>query len=264
MGSISRFLDTRMRAVPAELPYRQFQYPLNVFMHVLTSEEGSVPYLHYGLFEREGESIASAQERSTQLLLQRLPPPPARVLDVGIGVGTTLARLTREGYDAVGITPDENQAAMARAKYGAEVNVVRVGFESLFPRPFDIVVFQESSQYIKSETLFAKAREVTNDVLVLDEFSTGPGGTLHRLEEFLGVAAGFKFKITEDVDLSRQAAPTIDYFLERLPRHRAAIERDLGLDASQVDELIESGRSYRRLYERGVYVYRLLRFQRPR
>src|SRR5712691_10764374 len=165
-----------MRAVsPADVPYRHFYYPLNVFMHVLTHEEGGVAHLHYGLFERPGESIASAQEHSTELLLERLPPPPARVLDVGIGLGTTLERLTRLGYDAKGITPDEKQIAMVRERYGNAIPVGQVAFENLFPQPFDVVIFQESSQYIKPAALFGKAREVTNSVIVLDEFSVASG-----------------------------------------------------------------------------------------
>ena len=71
-----------MRAVP-DLPYRDFLYPLNVFMHILTNEEGGVANLHYGLFERPDESISFAQERSTELLLRHLPPPPARLADPG-------------------------------------------------------------------------------------------------------------------------------------------------------------------------------------
>ncbi len=252
-----------MRAVPAtELPYRDFQFPLNVFMHVLSLEEGGVTYLHYGLFDDPADSIAKAQERSTELLLSRLPPPPARVLDVGVGVGTTLARLTRLGYDAVGITPDESQASVVRARHGDDVNVVRVGFEHLFPRPYDVVLFQESSQYIKTVPLFAKAREITSNILVLDEFATDANATMHELGEFMRTAAAFKFRNVEDLDLSARAAPTIDYFLERLPRYAAALERDLGLDAKQVGELIESGRQYRERYRGGAYVYRLLRFQR--
>ena len=65
------------------LAYRDFYYPLNVFMHILTHEEGDVPYLHYGLFEHPGQSLAQAQERSTELLLSRLPAPPARLLEAG-------------------------------------------------------------------------------------------------------------------------------------------------------------------------------------
>src|SRR5204863_8114014 len=139
------------------VPYRDFYYPLNVFMHVLTLEEGGVEHLHYGLFERADEPISVAQERSTSMLLSRLPPPPARILEAGIGLGTTLARLTRLGYDALGITPDEKQIAMARDRH-PDLRVACAKFEEM-TGAYDVIVFQESSQYIDAEALFAKAAE---------------------------------------------------------------------------------------------------------
>jgi SAM-dependent methyltransferase len=247
--------------VPADLPYRDFLYPLNVFMHVLTLEEGGVSYLHYGLFERPDESIAVAQERSTKLLLDRLLPPPARILEVGIGLGTTLDRLTRLGYDAAGITPDAKQVAMARGRFGDAVKVENVAFEQFVPRPFDVIVFQESSQYIDASSLFAKAREIADDVIVIDEFSTGEGA-LHRLDEFLRAAEANGYRLTEQVDLSRKAAPSVDYFMQRLERYRQTLITDLALTNDQIDELIASGALYRQRYADGTYVYRLLRFRK--
>ena len=245
--------------MPSPLPYRDFLYPLNVFMHVLTHEEGGVSYLHYGLFDRPGESIAIAQERSTQLLLDRLPPPPARILEVGIGLGTTLDRLNRLGYDCVGITPDSQQIAVARQRFGDRLRMERISFEEFVARPFDVVVFQESSQYIEAGALFAKAAGITRDVIVLDEFATGEG-TLHGLDEFLRAAGAHGFRKIEDVDVSKKAAPTVDYFMQRLERYRSALIADLGLTNEQVDELIASGKRYRQHYAAGTYVYRLLRF----
>ena len=247
--------------VPAELPYRDFYYPLNVFMHVLTREEGGVMHLHYGLFERPDESIAVAQERSTTLLLDRLPKPPASILEVGIGLGTTLDRLTGLGYDAVGIAPDEKQIAMARQRFGDSVRIENVSFEQFVPRPFDVIVFQESSQYIDADSLFARASEIAPEVVVLDEFATGDG-TLHRLDAFLRAAGANRFRKIEEIDLSRKAAPTVDYFMQRLERYRSALIADLALTDAQVDELIASGSAYRNHYVAGTYVYRLLRFRR--
>lgn len=247
--------------VPSPLPYRDFLYPLNVFMHVLTHEEGGVSYLHYGLFDRADESIATAQERSTRLLLDRLPPPPASILEVGIGLGTTLEKVTRLGYDCVGITPDEQQIAVAHRRFGDGLRIERIAFEHFVPRHFDVVVFQESAQYIDAQALFAKAAEITGDVIVLDEFATADG-TLHKLEAFLRAAAARGFRKVEDVDLSKKAAPTVDYFMQRLERHRSALIADLGLTSEQVDELIASGERYRQHYAGGTYVYRLLRFRK--
>jgi SAM-dependent methyltransferase len=244
-------------------PYRDFYYPLNVFMHVLTLEEGDVAHLHYGLFERSDEPISAAQERSTQLLLARLPPPPARVLEAGIGLGTTLARLTRLGYDATGITPDEKQIAMVRARFGDEVDARCVTFEEMPDNDrYDVIVFQESSQYIDSEALFAKAAALAPRVVVLDEFALGDEGVLHRLDAFLDAAARHGFATTERLDLSAKAPPTIDYFIARLPRYRDALVRDLGLTNEQVGELITNGANYAALYRRGVYGYLLLQFER--
>ncbi|HEV7767264.1 MAG TPA: methyltransferase domain-containing protein, partial [Thermoanaerobaculia bacterium] len=168
------------------LPYRDFYYPLNVFMHILTHEEGDVPYLHYGLFDGEHDTLPAAQERSTELLLARLPAPPARLLEVGIGLGTTLDRLTRMGYDVIGITPDDKQIAVVRDRYGDSVNAQCIAFEQ-FPSTdrFDMVIFQESSQYFDSQALFAKARELTSHVFVLDEFALREVGVLHRYDAFV-------------------------------------------------------------------------------
>jgi SAM-dependent methyltransferase len=242
------------------VPYRDFYYPLNVFMHVLTLEEGGVEHLHYGLFERDDEPISVAQERSTALLLSRLPPPPARILEAGIGLGTTLARLIKLGYDAAGCTPDEQQIAMARARH-PEIRVVGAKFEEM-TGAYDTIVFQESSQYIESEELFAKAAELAPHVVVLDEFALLEEGVLHRLDEFLAAAAHHGFALTERVDYSKQAPPTIDYFTARLPRYRAALQRDLGLTDEQMEELITNGEKYSDAYRRGVYAYLLLQFSK--
>ena len=244
------------------VPYRDFYYPLNVFMHVLTLEEGGVEHLHYGIYERPDEPIAAAQERSTEMLLARLPPPPARILEAGIGLGTTLARLVRLGYDARGVTPDAKQIAMARARHDG-LPVTCAKFEET-SGTYDAIVFQESSQYIDSEALFAKAAAMAPHVIILDEFALGDEGVLHRLDAFLAAAARHGFALTERVDLSAKAVPTIDYFIERFPRYRRSLIDDLGLTNEQVDELIATAPAYAAAYRRGVYGYLLLRFVRSK
>ena len=252
-----------MRAVAEPLPYRDFYYPLNVFMHILTAEEGGVDYLHYGLFEREDEPITIAQERSTGMLLERLPPPPARLLEVGIGLATTLARLQSIGYEVEGITPDEKQIAMVRARFGQTLRVHCAAFEQFdSDRSYDAIVFQESSQYIDSEALFAKAAALAPLVVVLDEFAMRPldtPGALRTHASFIEAAERHGFDVVEDLDLSSMAPPTVRYFIRRLPAHRERLIADLGLTKEQVDELIVSGERYVARYEEGVYAYRLIR-----
>jgi hypothetical protein len=254
--------------VPEELLYRDFYYPLNVFMHILTHEEGSVDYLHYGLFESENESIGAAQERSTSLLLERLPATPARILEVGIGLATTLARLASLGYEAEGITPDEKQIAMVRRRHGDSLRVHVARFEAFETEStYDALVFQESSQYIAAGALFSKASALAPLVIVIDEFSLRPlddPSALHALDQFLATAQRHGFALQEELDLSAMAAPTIEYFIGRIPRYRTALASDLGLTEQQADDLIESGRTYLQRYREGSYGYRLLRFERRR
>lgn len=248
--------------MPQELPYRDFLFPLNVFMFVLSQEEGGVGYLHYGFFQEPGDGIAAAQERATEMLLSRLPAPPASILEAGIGLGTTLARLTRSGYDAAGITPDTSQIAMVRERFGDELQVHCSPFETFDNgRRYDAVVFQESSQYIAADALFARARELTSFVLVADEFAVQPvetPGALHSYERFIAAAVANGFRVLEEVDVTQNAIPTIDYFLDRLPRYRDALVTNLGITVQQVDDLIASGSNYRDLYRAGRYAYRIL------
>ena len=244
------------------LPYRDFQYPLNVFMHILTLEEGDVRDLHYGLFERGDESIAEAQERSTALLLTQLPPPPARILDAGAGLGTTLARLVQLGYRAEGVTPDEAQLNVLRARHGDALPVHLSPFEDFRGGPYDAIVFQESSQYIDAAALFSRAAILSGRVVVLDEFAMRPEGELHRFEDFVAAAKEQRFTLQFQTDVSQQAAPTTQYFLDRFARYRQVLIGDLGLSSQQVDDLIESGNRYRDFYRNGTYAYFLLRFER--
>lgn len=226
-------------------------------MHILSHEEGAVRHLHYGLFERAEDTLLQAQERSTELLLSRLPPPPAKLLEAGIGLGTMLTRLLALGYDAEGITPDEHQIAMAGA-----LPVHCAAFETFDPgRTYDAIVFQESSQYIDSEALFARAKALAPRVIVLDEFALQPldeEGALHSLTGFLDAAAGHGFRVTEELDVSAKAAPTMDYFTHRIPAYRERLIADLGITDEQIEQLIASGAKYRSRYAEGVYGYRLL------
>lgn len=234
-------------------------------MHLL-SQETEVQFLHYGLFRQPGESIVSAQEHSTALLLEALPAPPCRVLEVGIGLGTTLRKLLDAGYEAEGITPDAHQIAAARARYGEGLPVHCAHFEEWQPgRKYDVIVFQESSQYIDSDPLFARASKLAPRIVVLDEFATRPltpPGLMHRLDIFHAAAARHRWQVVEHTDLSAWALPTLHWFIDRIARYGAKIVDDLGVSRTRVDELLEGAYRYVDLYESGDYAYSLVRLER--
>lgn len=231
-------------------------------MHFLLVEEGAVDSLHVGLFDSPDEQIALAHARSTGLLMARLPPPPARVLDVGLGLGTTLQELTTRGYEAHGITPEPAQVRLVNERHCGALFVRCMRFEDVNPATpkFDVVIFQESAQHINASKLFEKARAITSRLLVIDEFALRPGasGSLQSRAAFVAAAAAARFQVVEEVDLSAQAAPTVDYFLARLPRRREVVCTELSVSAAQFDDLMASGRRYRDRYHSGEYGYLLM------
>ena len=80
-----------------------------------------------------------------ELLLQHLPPAPARVADLGCGSGSLSVLLAEEGYDVSGLDLSGQMLELARAK--AERAGVAVSFEQgdaaepgLEPGAFDVVM----------------------------------------------------------------------------------------------------------------------------
>ncbi|MBL0011363.1 MAG: methyltransferase domain-containing protein [Nitrosomonas sp.] len=184
-------------------------------------EEGKATY-HYGLFQDNQTSLQTAQQFSTDLLMVRLPPPPCRVLEVGVGLGTTLSLLNQRGYDVHGITPDAQQIAYIQKNLdsGASVSCHSLQDFKAQPECFDVVLLQESAQYIEPLVIFNKALDLlplSGDLVIIDEFAlkydeAGIGG-LHLLNDMVALAERFGFELVERMDLSTQAAPTLDYLL---------------------------------------------------
>jgi SAM-dependent methyltransferase len=253
-------------------------YPLNVYARVVELEEGQVQYLHYGLYAQPGMTMPEAQRRSTALLERLLPPPgpaerPCRVLEVGIGLGTTLARLQEAGYNITGITPDAGQIAVARARHGEGLPLVCTRLEDFTEGAgsWDVLLLQESAQYIDPLELFAQADRLLGErgeIVLADEFAlrrTEAGReNLHLLEHFVAVAGRFGFSVAELRDVSVEAAPTVDYLLRTVTRHAAALEAEFGLDDTVLAALNASNLAYRERYASGRFGYALLRMQRER
>ncbi len=256
--------------LPALERIRKFSFPLNVYAYLLAeaSGRGDVFHLHFGWFDDPDEPMADAQARASRELLAWLPEPPARVLEVGSGVGTTLAGLVAQGYAAQGITPDGAQVAFMRERHGGAFPVMQVRFEDLAPpaEKFDAVLCQESGQYIAQDILLdqvaAQMRPGGRWVLA-DEFQWGEpqeGEWLHSLPRLKQAAAARGFVLRDERHQTHRAAPTVDRMLEATARHREAMRRALGVSDAQIDALDESNRNYRRKYASGQYGYAQLCF----
>src|SRR5512147_373992 len=90
------------------------------------------------------------------IVMHLLPPPPARLLDLGCGTGWTSVFFARRGYEVTGqdIAPDMVAAAEAnRERHGlANLRFVVSDFEGLaFEGEFDCAVFFDSLHHAVDE-----------------------------------------------------------------------------------------------------------------
>lgn len=258
------------------LVYSKLAFPLNVYAYAMSLQQGHVESLHYGLVAENEDpwdvGAAVAQQRATDLLLNQLPPPPGRVLEIGVGLGKTATLLSTRGYDVTAISPDPQQIALATTQLAGKGQLQCVTFEA-FTAPtqsYDIILLQESAQYLKALPLFNKSHELLNEngqLILADEVSlrrTPQDGTLSlpRLKYTLNQAARCGFNCVIHVDLSKQAAPTLDYLLKAIEIHRTKLLADLALSAPELDQLTESLKLYRQKYHDGRYGYVLLHFKK--
>lgn len=252
-------------------PYQAMSFPLNVYAYALQLEEGKADYLHYGLFKTDDCSLQEAQSYSTELILKRLPPPPCRILEVGVGLGTTFKLLLDKGYQIIGITPDQAQIDFIRSRLGDDAPVQCMSLEAYRDAAggFDVILFQESAQYIDPLAIFNRALDLLRpggSLLVVDEFAlrrieAGSEG-LHRLDDFIAQAERFALELIERVDLSALAAPTLDYLLRVTVKHRQRLHDDLGVSEEELDQLDRSNTAYREKYANGRYGYALLHYRK--
>lgn len=248
-----------------------FSFPLNVYARLLERNEGRVDFLHFGVFSDGDDNVLRAQERADALMWQALPPP-CRVLEVGIGLGTTLAQLTKQGYEATGITPEAAQIAEVRRRHGDTVRTKCTRLEDFDGDEacWEAMLLQESAQYIEPLALFAAAERLLRPdggcLVVMDEFALTRSPTdkhrLPHLTHFLALAERLGWKLTRQLSLGDRVLPTVSYLLQSLDRCAGELARDLSLPTSELDALARALYEHRTAYEERRIGYALLRFER--
>ncbi len=220
------------------------------FIRWLTGAES----LHYGLWTGlavNAANLKAAQDAYTDRLLTFLPPPPARVLDIGGGAGETAKKLLALGYSVEIVVPSAFLAGRCRANApGARVH--EMVFEDFRGAgPFDVCLFSESFQYIPMAQSLPKCLALLapgGRIVIADCFRTEawrgrrangpqPGGG-HGLAGFRKAADELPLRIGREEDITEAVAPSIDLEqelynvlglgVERL-RAELAAKRPLGL-----------------------------------
>lgn len=107
---------------------------------------------------------------SLQTITPLLPPPPARILEVGCGRGALAEALIARGWQLTGIEPDPDAAVLARAR-GVPIRPVRLADSE--PDRVDAVLFTRSLHHVDDLDVAVRAaadRLVAGGTLILEEF----------------------------------------------------------------------------------------------
>ena len=245
--------------------YSQISFPLNVYAFLTYYDTGEFRELHYGLFNENNDDMVQAQKNSTALLFKYLDRSPAKLLEVGVGLGKTHQKLIDKGFDCTGITPDSAQISIVHDKI-KEANLICTRFEDFNPQEivYDIILFQESAQYIQAKDIFQKSYNLLSPhgkILIVDEFSIGKID-LHEIDDFVNIARQSGFELVHKIDLSGRASPSEDYIFEGLHKYKNRLCIDLILEASMVDHLIDAVVLHKSGYKDGTRGYFFFEFRK--
>lgn len=182
-------------------------------------------HMHYGYFSDDLEptlfNLPQAQDAHSALIISKIPSGVRRVLDVGCGAGSLSRKLVDAGFEVEALCPSPTLIARAQALVpeGARFHCAR--FEDFAPHdPFDLVLFSESFQYIKSELALAHCQahlRPRGEVLICDFFKIpaegkSPLGGGHYLPTVRGQLERAPYELLEDLDISLETSRTVDVF----------------------------------------------------
>lgn len=241
------------------MDYTKLPFPHNIYAKALLLAEGSVQALHYG-FNPQQDNLQLAQHRATKYLIQQLPKPPAKVLEVNADLGYAASQVIKEGYEYTGLAVDEIQLVHCESLQlrGRFMNTPFL--DHWVEIPYDVIFFQEASQKrISATSRLQHAWQLLGAkgyLLILDEIET------NKLSELLQLAEQTGFAIVKQEDLSAQAAPTLDYLVDLLYDYRKELLQKLSLSSVKLTEVIYMLEMRRQHYLQKNYAYMFFKLQR--
>jgi len=255
--------------------------PFQIFRYVTGSE-----HLHFGLWkdplDPRPDAIYRAQAHMTERLMKLLPDPPARLIDVGCGIGGTSVMLAERGFTTEGYAPSQGLIDYASALAATHGVAERCTFGNLpfqeVPHPatpFDVAFSQESLQYI--HPLEATVRKLWEFVrpggrlVVGDQVLRVPEGKghvqFHLSEDIRAEAEKVGFRLFHHEDVTAEAAPTVRRSLQFLEQHGEKIARLMEDVHPAIREdirvCVDNGGQEATAYEQGQLGYELFAWHRP-
>lgn len=192
---------------------------LDLYKKVLRLElDEEVKYLHYGLFEKESDTISIAQERSNILVNDTINRTNGRLLEVGCGLGFNAKNYANNGFKVIALEPKKEHYDIAYKDQTVNPLIFNCNFEEFsgINSSYDVVIFHESAQYIDPYRLLEKSYDLLKlggQLVILDEIPK------YLISNFTDLIYG-KFSIKTIKNLTEQASPSVDYLIDAINNYK--------------------------------------------
>lgn len=191
---------------------------------ILAKQFFNTEYLHYGYWTDdlavETTNVYRAQENYADFIVSHIPESTKTILDVGCGAGKFAEKLLDLGYEVDCVSPSPNLTRHVRNFVGNRCEIFECGYEAVeTDKTYDMVLFSESFQYIPLSDSFSQTMRFLKPgghMLICDFFrrddaeGTSPIGGGHGLKDFYEIAAKQPLSVLEDIDITKETAPSID------------------------------------------------------
>ena len=251
------------------MKYQCLPLPLNVYALTLELEYGHVEHLHFGLYAARSEtedSYPAAQQRAQEQLCYVLRPAPASVLEIGFGTGALAMALAAKGYQVTALSSVAAELQALTREDHACVSFIQGAVATYQPdQLFDVLLLQQSAQYVDPLELLAFARKYLakgGQLLLAEEFvlSDSDIGPEPRplLRNFLQLVQRCGFSIQYQLELGQQIAPGLKKFIALIRKHHDALCQHLDVSAEQLTYISEGLEAMAEKYARGQLGYTIL------
>ena len=259
MYSVMHQYNNQIKSIPE---------PLNIYRMLLKGD-----HLHFGYWPDEKPllSLEEAQNEMFRKMSGLLPDPPAKILDVGCGLGASAAVLASHGYEVSAIAPSEALISYAESRY-AESNVrflvadfMDSDFMGTDAEVFDAIFMQESLQYLHplEQAILNVFRllKPKGTVVIGDEVCLAPEvremTSVHMLKDIITLLGENSFKIKKCVEVGNNVKQTCHHLINRIQVYEEKLLSGLpGSDASlRLGKLLDGWKNQKKWYEQEQFGY---------
>lgn len=183
------------------------------------------PDLHYGYWTEDMEvdvaNFARAQANHSKFIIDHIPEGTRTVLDVGAGSGHLAHKLITRGYTLDCVSPSAYLSDQLRQRLGPEPRIYECKYQDLeTDRRYDLILFSESFLYVPLQAALQKSFDLLSTgghLLICDFFQLEERGKSllrggHKFGRFQALISEHPFEKVEDIDITKNTAPTLQLF----------------------------------------------------